>query len=294
MIDQPPKDEATGAATFRIRALQHPLDRVLHHPLADRLARVLAKTPVTPNMVSVAGGITVVLAGLAYIQPSWPWAAIAGLLLHMSWHVLDGADGALARLTGRASPAGEVIDGLCDYASHLVLYFTLAMAWLGQTGWWICALALAAGMSRIVQANFHEVRRRQFLAWVHGVPWLRNAEPDPAFPFRNLAGTYLRIASMIAPDDKRIDQLVSDDKRGADARAQLERIGPSRISGSAWLGANTRTLALGAAMIAGSPLWFFLFEILVLNVVLAFAIRRSRQALASIRPSDQEAASTLR
>jgi phosphatidylglycerophosphate synthase len=36
-------------------------------------------------------------------------------MLHMGWHVLDGADGDLARMTGRASPQGELFDGICDY-----------------------------------------------------------------------------------------------------------------------------------------------------------------------------------
>ena len=33
----------------------------------------------------------------------------------------------LARLTGRSSPLGELIDGICDYASHVVLYIILVV-----------------------------------------------------------------------------------------------------------------------------------------------------------------------
>ena len=282
------------APPSRIRALQHPLDRVLYHPLADRLARMLVHTAVTPTMVSFAGGLAVVLAGVAYIQPWWPWSVLAGLLIHMSWHVLDGADGALARLTGRAGPAGEAIDGACDYAGHAALYLTLAIAWFDRTGWWIFALGTAAAASRIVQANFYEVRRRQFMAWVHGVPWLRSTEPGAAVPLGGLVRAYLWLAGMLTPDDRRIDRLVADPVHGAQARAALAALGPARLSGSALLGANIRTLALGAAMAAGSPVWYFLYEIVVLNIVLVLAIRRSTRALDAIRPAGQAAASTLR
>ena len=282
------------AQATRVRALQGPLDRRIYHPLADRLARRLARTRVTPNMVSVAGGLAVAMAGVAYIQP-WGMAAVAaGLLIHMSWHVLDGADGALARLTGRAGPAGEVIDGICDYGGHFVLYLILALAWGERSGWWIIPLAIAAGASRMVQANFYEVRRRQFMAWIHGVPWLRSADKAASLPFGVLVRTYLRFAEWLAPDDPRIDSLVADSGRREDVRSALDKMGPSALSGGFLLGANSRTLALGAAMAAGSPAWYFLYEVALLNPVLVIAIRRSRRLLARIGREDQSPARTLR
>ena len=41
------------------------------------------------------------------------------------------------------------------------------------------------------------------------------------------------------------------------------------------IGANPRTILLGLSMIAGSPLWFFLIELVALNLVLAFAIMQA-------------------
>ena len=48
----------------RPRELQDRLNYHLYHPLAWRLARILAHTPLTPNMVSVFGGLLVVAAGV--------------------------------------------------------------------------------------------------------------------------------------------------------------------------------------------------------------------------------------
>jgi len=36
--------------------MQDALNHYLYHPLAWQLARLLAPTPITPNMVSVSGG----------------------------------------------------------------------------------------------------------------------------------------------------------------------------------------------------------------------------------------------
>ena len=105
----------------RPREMQDSLNFYLYHPLAWKLAKLLSRTPLTPNMVSVIGGLLVVLAGVVYFNMDstggtrahgWPWGALLGLVLHMSWHVVDGADGDLARLTGKSSPIGEMVDGV--------------------------------------------------------------------------------------------------------------------------------------------------------------------------------------
>src|SRR3546814_12098247 len=105
-------------------------------------------------MVSVFGGFCVIAAAGAYSVPGWPLPAICGLALHLLWHVVDGADGDLARLTGKAGPMGEVVDGLSDYLSHIVLYCVLATILVPQIGFGAAwAAAVGAGVSRIVHAN---------------------------------------------------------------------------------------------------------------------------------------------
>lgn len=256
---------------------------MIYHPLAAMLARRLASTRVTPNMVSVAGALVVVLAAIAYARPGWPLPAIAGLMLHMSWHVLDGADGDLARLTGRASPVGEIVDGVCDYASHLVLYLILAFILMGQIGWTAWPIMAAAALSHIAQANFHEVHKRQYQQWAYGTPWLRHASADTASPaLARLGNAYLTVARWLDPGDDAIDQALADPARGAALRARILRVGPGAFAGSGLLGLNYRTLVLGAAMLAGSPLWYFLYVATVLNLVLGHAIWRSRMAITAL------------
>jgi hypothetical protein len=60
----------------RKRELQDSLNHYLYHPLAWQLARQLAKTPLTPNIVSVIGGCFVVAAGIIYAMGhtlGWGW-----------------------------------------------------------------------------------------------------------------------------------------------------------------------------------------------------------------------------
>ncbi|MFM6951278.1 MAG: CDP-alcohol phosphatidyltransferase family protein [Novosphingobium sp.] len=269
----------------RPRELQDPLNHYLYHPLAWQLARGLAHTPVTPNMVSVFGGLMVVAAGIAYANLAWPIGAALGMALHMGWHVVDGADGDLARMTGRSSPIGEMVDGICDYASHVVLY--LIMGWLlshqtgffsGGSGW---ALMLVAGISHAVQSNHVEVQRRQYQWWVYGTPWLRHShgKSDSATtksPLGGLVSLYLNAASGMTPHALRIDAAVDaakgDPARLAEIAAAVRAEAPPLLFVCKVLGPNPRAIVLGLSMFAGTPLYYMIYQALVLNLLLVVSV----------------------
>jgi phosphatidylglycerophosphate synthase len=294
---------ATRERPRRPRELQDSLNHYLYHPLAWRLARALAPTPVTPNMVSVIGGLFVVAAGIVYWRAAawglvWPWGPLLGLVLHMTWHVVDGADGDLARLTGRSSPLGELVDGICDYASHIVLYILLVVILAPSIGWgWGWFWALAAGASHVAQANFVEVQRRFYQYWTYGVPWLNNAAKADDSLFRDKRGVswilrgfvlgYLRLASGMSPHAMTIDTAVTAaiaaDRAGdglalAQIRAEVQREQRPLLAMLKVLGPNPRAITLGIAMLIGSPLWYFVYQTLVLNALLVIAVRREDSA----------------
>lgn len=275
----------------RPRELQDPLNHYLYHPLAWQLARLLARTPITPNMVSVCGAAMVVLASVAYAQPWYPWSAALGMALHMAWHVVDGADGDLARLTGRASPIGEMVDGLCDYLSHVVLYLVLGWLLTGAGGFWAgwpgWLLMLAAGISHAVQANHVEVQRRQYQYWVYGTPWLRSSHAkDGSATGRSWAGalvsSYLAVASGMTPHALGIDA-AAEAAKGDPARLEaiataVRAEAPPLLRLCKILGPNPRAVILGLSMLAGSPLWYFLYQTVALNLLLIVSVRAHNAA----------------
>ena len=269
----------------RPRELQDPLNYYLYHPLAWQLARQLARTPLTPNAVSVLGAAMVVAASAAYTQLAWPVSAALGLALHMGWHVVDGADGDLARLTGRVSPIGEMVDGLCDYVSHAVLYIVLAY-WL-QThgedfgGWRAWALVVFAGLSHAVQSNHVEVQRRQYQYWVYGTPWLRTSRAQGDAPVSTswagtLIGIYLSVASGMTPHALKVEAAVAaakdDPARLAEIAATVRTESPPLLLLYKFLGPNPRAIVLGLSMFAGTPLWYMLYQSLVLNALLVVSV----------------------
>lgn len=267
--------------------LEDRLNRLIYHPLAARLARLLMPTGISPNAVSVAGALLIWAAAWAYTGLSWPLSALLGFSLHALWHVVDGADGDLARLTGRTSPTGELVDGVCDYSGHCVLYIALAAHLDAELGGWAWLLATAAAASHIVQTNHAETQRRNYLWWAYGVPWLKHAQAadDEVFRGRNwfsltfawLAREYLRLAQAMTPCSARIDaqiEAAAGDRRRLGGFARIVRRA-SRVSLAyeKAVGPNPRTLILGLSMALGSPIYFFLTECVLLNLLLALSVR---------------------
>lgn len=273
--------------------MQDPLNHYLYHPLAWQLARRLAHTPLTPNMVSVIGGLCVVAAGFCYWALGWWWTswtmgAALGMALHMAWHVVDGADGDLARITGKSSPLGELVDGICDYASHIVLYVLLAFVLTRTLGpGWAWFWTLTAGASHIVQSNFVEVQRRFYQYWTYGVPWLNNSAQNDAALFKERRGLswilrgfvlgYLRLASGMSPWALKVDGAITaamkdDPARLAQVRSEVQREQRPLLLLLKFLGPNPRAIVLGIGMIAGSPLYYFIYQSIVLNLLLVVAV----------------------
>jgi archaetidylinositol phosphate synthase len=106
-----------------------------------RLVRMLAIGPVThipPDVLSVAGFLALAGAWAAVAGPGWPALSVLLILLG---GVLDGLDGAVALVTGRARPLGAVIDSVADRLGDLMLGGCL-LALGAPAPWVLAAVAL--------------------------------------------------------------------------------------------------------------------------------------------------------
>ena len=112
---------------------------------ALRLARLIARLPVTPNQVTTIGMaltfVAAVLAGFGRLLPAGLVLAFAG--------TFDILDGALARASKRSYPYGAFFDSTIDRYSEGAVYLGVAAYFLGQGAPWMrlevlaCLVALA-------------------------------------------------------------------------------------------------------------------------------------------------------
>lgn len=269
----------------RTGEIEEVTNRLLIHPVSAALVRPLARWGVSPNSVSVAGMVFGALAAMAYFHyESWPYA-LAGFVFMLGWHVMDGADGQLARLTGQTSELGKILDGLCDHVAFAFVYVALSVAAAAELGAWVWGFAVLAGISHLVQASAYEFQRQSYDFWVHAkasakldTPEAVRASLDEKTGAARLFGlcyvAYLRLQHALAGVDADLTAALSDslDRAGSPA----ERLAVRETYRAAhldvvrrWslLSSNYRTLAIFVAALLGNPVYFFLFEIVVLNAV---------------------------
>ena len=109
------------------------IDRNVHRRLSLPLTRLLVRTPLTPNQVSLMS----LAVGLTAIWSSWhATAASAGvaLVLYGVATVIDHCDGELARLTFRESPLGAQLDWVIDTIIHAGLVLGIGVSAGGALG----------------------------------------------------------------------------------------------------------------------------------------------------------------
>jgi CDP-diacylglycerol--glycerol-3-phosphate 3-phosphatidyltransferase len=95
------------------------------------LARALVRLGVTANSLTIAGAI--LNAGVAATIAAG-WFPASGLLL-LAANSLDMLDGAVARLSGRASPFGAFLDSTLDRYAEIVVFVGL-VGWFASQGNW--------------------------------------------------------------------------------------------------------------------------------------------------------------
>ena len=258
-------------------------NRRLIHPLSRALTGLLIPTGVSPNAVSAMGAGLAAIAACVFVLAPWPASGLVGLLFLLAWHVFDGADGDLARRTGRASTNGELVDGICDHLGQAAVYIAFAVILSPSLGGWAWLLAAASGLSRAVQASAYETCRRKYRRWVYGAGWidqdLRRLEASDASPGQRtqiaLARAYMSVAGLVSADDRALEAAMSrasatGPEAAAAARALYrERMLPL-VKQAAILCANYRSLAAGLSIVVGRPVWFLLYELVLLNGALVW------------------------
>jgi phosphatidylglycerophosphate synthase len=267
-------------------------NRYLIHPVSGWFVTLFARADISPNTVSILGMIFGVSSALCFYHYHQPAMVFLGLFLMFAWHVMDGADGQLARLTGKVSDIGMVIDGICDYAAFIAIYLALTLALDDGGQWWIWGLGLFAGFSHAVQAIAFEFRRQEYDFWVHGKANARlrtlaevkaaNARAKPTW--RLLGGLYyiyLKIQYGVAGIDGELTQrmeLAAMAEGDAKAIRSLYRdINLPAVKQWTLLSANKRTFVIFLTCLLGYPIYYFLFEAVFLNIVLAYLLMEQRR-----------------
>jgi phosphatidylglycerophosphate synthase len=271
------------AGYARPASIEERSNKYFIHPLSDQAARAAIRLGVSANQVSVLGLSFGLLGAVAYHhQPDRLFVA-GGFAAMLAWHVLDGADGRVARMTGTSSAFGRVIDGVCDHLVFAAVYVSLTLSMLSAgapAAIWL--LVFAAGASHAVQAAAYEERRQRYQRRLKGVERdeANRNHVAAAGGISVLARIYDRIQTIVGGDAAALDGALLRQRAAgasdASIRASVERTAPL-VRRWSILNANNRTLMIALAAFAGRPAFYFLYEIIILNAVLVILILTERK-----------------
>ena len=259
------------------------------HPLGGRLVPWFAKMRITPNTVSLTGLVFGALAGVAYYRYQSILWCIAGFILMIGWHVMDGADGQLARLTHSQSHFGKVLDGISDTATFLAVYAGLALALGREYGGRIYVLVIAAAVCHLVQAATYEAQRQEFDIWGWGrrPPQPARAAADSAPMGSRILGSldrlyYVGLSFPAARVMQRVratmtTALKNHPEREALIRDRYRETFAPLLRQWSFLSSNYHTLGIFLFALLGAPQYYFWFTLIGFTALMAWLLRRQRE-----------------
>ena len=121
------------------------ISKHINRKMSEPMARLLAKTKVTPNQMTWAAfGIAL----LSFISFVLGYNIIAGLLVQLS-SIVDGIDGSLARLKGMTSEFGGFLDSVLDRYADILIVLGLTLWSLSHEtypGIWLAGILAITGI----------------------------------------------------------------------------------------------------------------------------------------------------
>jgi phosphatidylglycerophosphate synthase len=192
VVDERSRRAAEWALLRRMnKSHEGPVDATLNWRVSMRITRLLARTAITPNHVTLVA-IVVGLAAAALAATGTALAiAGAGVLLQLN-SILDSCDGELARLRFQFSKLGQWLDNLADDLVDNVFLIALGV---GLGGVWIwLGVAAAVGRWSVALYTYADVYRRTGTGDVFAFRWFFERDKptaDAVYDPRQLS-TWLR------------------------------------------------------------------------------------------------------
>ncbi|MDH6358036.1 CDP-alcohol phosphatidyltransferase family protein [Parabacteroides sp. PF5-9] len=272
------------------------IDRIFYRPVGFRIARLLRGTGITPNMVTILSIFVGAAAGFFFYQGSLLYA-VCGISVLILANILDCVDGQLARLTGIKSEIGRILDGVAGDIWFACIYVGLALR-LSQLydNYWFFALAVLSGFSHLIQANITDYYKTLHLYFISKEKGAEFQTPDQIklhqeksvqginkfFYFLYLWYTLFQVK--VTP---KLQQLLIrlhtryGDDIPEDIRIAFRKKSCQLMPLIDMLTFNGRTIMMFLIVLSGYVWIYFLYEIIVLNLVLAIAMHKHEKMCTS-------------
>lgn len=292
-------------ASFKSMDTEEFLDIYFNRPIGYVWAIFFNKLNVHPNVVTILSIILGVAAGVMFYYPDMKHTIIGIFLLVWANHY-DSCDGQLARMTGKKTRWGRMLDGFAGDLWFFTIYVAICLRLTSQPlpfgigessgatwGIYIWLLGLISGIichSR--QCTIADYYRNIHLFFLKGksgseldnfrqqreifrsLPWKGNFWWKA---FLYFYGNYTRRQENTTPEFQKFYALVQNkygDNIPQTLRDEFRSLSLPLMKYTNILTFNTRAIALYISLLVGEPWVYFIFEITVMTAIYLYMVHR--------------------
>lgn len=139
------------------------LDLYFYRPFGFLIAKAALQTPATPTFLTLVGLVLGMGSGYFFLHNDTTTNLVIASCMLVVAQVFDSADGQLARMGGKSTKFGLVLDGICDNFVFGSVYICSAITVSDRWGWWLVPLSLFAGACHSFQSSMLDFYNREYL-----------------------------------------------------------------------------------------------------------------------------------
>ncbi len=301
------------------------MDAHVIRPLAYQFVRLFARLGIHPNAVSIISMVIGALSSLFFMHGSWFYEGRSGVICNVIAvamlvfaGILDCVDGQLARLSGKCTRLGRLLDGVATIAWYIPIYLliiyriyryhSIEFGWLGleettvnviiativvfvvvHISGYICCMSQSRTADYYIQAHLF------FLKGEKGSELDNSESLAEAFANTDWKGLYLdklsqksyinytRLQESVTPHFQELMRMLrekygSSDNIPAEFRERFHNYSLPIMRLNGLLTFNLRTAVLAICCIADVPFLYFIFESVALTILRHHIIRRHEHA----------------
>jgi phosphatidylserine synthase len=253
---------------FKSVEIEELADVYFFRPAGSLIARGARAIGITPTGLTIVGTLIGIAGGAFLYDERLGFVAFAFLILHS---IVDSADGQLARMTGRVTELGRVLDGLSGYATHVAIYLAIATglvhrgASLSVIFWMVLA-----GMATVIHAGMYDYHRNAYTSVVVDARVPGYVASRVPAPISWLFAVYLRIQRWLVGSHTEVEAILAARAVATRVsevdRERYRKIFYPLVRGWNFLGDNTRFFAIGICVCLHRIDLFFIFVLVPMNL----------------------------
>lgn len=263
------------------------IDLWFYRPLGFRLALIGEMFGWSPNAITVVGLLLGACTGLLCYPDNW-MLNLLGMLLLVIADICDSADGQLARMTGKFSRIGRILDGACGDVWFISIYVCICLRLMPEWSYWIWILAATSGYCHRMQAAMADYYRNFHLYMVNGK---KGSELDDSIALteqykqiswwnllRKIAMWvyigYTRTQESLTPQMQQLRVSMhakyADGQIDAQVSSEFRKLSFPLLKYTNILSFNWRAITLFISLMLGQPWLYFVVELTVFNAMLFY------------------------